>query len=348
MRNNIVRIAIIIILIFILLITYFSYYDYKPNIVEKSKIIKNQSINKELDKTVINLLIWNIGFGALGSEVDYFTAGGKMSVANSKEYVKKNLDGIVKLMRAKRIDFYLLQEVDILSKRSCYIDEYKFLMDVFKKSNSVFASNYIVKYIPYPFFNTLGKVTSGLVTLSKYNIDCAYRYTLPGNYIWPVRTVMPDRCILVTECNIKHTDKKLVLINIHNSAFDSNGKLRKQQIGFIKKYMLERYKQGNYIIVGGDWNFIFDKKPRAHVLKTDEFIPYEWKPADWKWAVDYKISTNRKLNAPYNKKLTRVKIIDGYLVSPNIDIVEVKGINHEFKFSDHNPVYMKVKLKGDV
>jgi endonuclease/exonuclease/phosphatase family metal-dependent hydrolase len=38
-------------------------------------------------------------------------------------------------------------------------------------------------------------------------------------------------------------------------------------------------------------------------------------------------------------------VIDYFFVSPNIEVEEVKGIDAQFKYSDHNPVRMKIRLK---
>ena len=46
----------------------------------------------------------------------------------------------------------------------------------------------------------------------------------------------------------------------------------------------------------------------------------------------------------YNPKETFITLIDYFLLSPNVKLKEVRGINQEFEFSDHQPVAMKVEL----
>ncbi|WDV47494.1 hypothetical protein PV797_07385 [Clostridiaceae bacterium M8S5] len=345
MRKSIINIFIIIGITLILLVSFFTYHDYTPNSVEKINIRSKTNMVKKIDKSVIDIMTWNIGFGVLNRDVDYFTAGGKIAIAKSKSDVYQNLEGILKIMNSKPVDFYVLQEVDIKSKRSKYINEYEYILNSFRESCSAYAINYKVKFVPYPIFNELGSVKSGLVTIGKYSFNSAYRYNLPGNYIWPVRTLMPDRCILVTDCDIEGKKEKLYIINIHNSAFDRNAKNRKKQIEYIKNFMLEKYREGNYVVVGGDWNLIFNRNTSTYRSNPSELIPYNWNPEGWKWAVDYKVPTNRKLRTAYDKKRTRVKVIDGFLVSPNINVIKVKGIDHEFRYSDHNPVLLRIELK---
>ena len=49
------------------------------------------------------------------------------------------------------------------------------------------------------------------------------------------------------------------------------------------------------------------------------------------------------LNVQKGKTFTT--LIDFYLVSPNVEILEVKTIDLDFKYSDHQPISLKVKLK---
>jgi hypothetical protein len=64
----------------------------------------------------------------------------------------------------------------------------------------------------------------------------------------------------------------------------------------------------------------------------------------WKFAFDPEVPTNRKLKSKYNPDKTYTTVIDYYLVSPNIEIVEVKGLDLKFQNSDHQPVKLKIKL----
>ena len=67
--------------------------------------------------------------------------------------------------------------------------------------------------------------------------------------------------------------------------------------------------------------------------------------AGWKWGVGTNAPTYRLLNAPYEEGITQVGIIDGFLVSPNLEITRVEVLDQNFLYSDHNPVMMTLKLK---
>ena len=45
------------------------------------------------------------------------------------------------------------------------------------------------------------------------------------------------------------------------------------------------------------------------------------------------------------EKDSQVYVIDGFIVSPNVQVEQVKVMNHDFRYTDHQPVRLKVKLK---
>ena len=49
---------------------------------------------------------------------------------------------------------------------------------------------------------------------------------------------------------------------------------------------------------------------------------------------------------PYDKNSsnTQYYIIDGFIVSNNIKINNVETIDHDFQYSDHNPVSLSIQL----
>ena len=65
------------------------------------------------------------------------------------------------------------------------------------------------------------------------------------------------------------------------------------------------------------------------------------------WIYDPTIPTNREVSTPYNPNTTYTTVIDFYLISPNVELVKVNGVPMGFEFSDHQPLYMKVKLRPE-
>ncbi len=337
-----------LIILFVLFVVYASVSDYKP---EPTELVYQSETPDTIDiHHNLSLMIWNIGYCGLSDDMDFFYDGGKQ-VRTSKENVYENFDFVKSTLKNNdSLDFILLQEVDLHSKRSYYINE----LDSFKLSlsefKSFFGKNYDVKFVPTPPTKPLGRVKSGLVSFSKFNPKSVTRYSFPGNYSWPVKLFMLDRCFLVKRYPTNN-QKELIVINTHNSAYD-DGSLKKQQMEYLKSFLLEEYDKGNYIIVGGDWNQNppdIDYSSLKEGSPTKRFvlnpIQQDYLPSDWTWIYYKETPTNRYLNAPFEKGKTITPIIDFYLMSPNIFSESVKTLNYDFKNTDHQPVICNVRLE---
>lgn len=311
-----------------------------------------------LQDSVMSFLIWNIGFGGLGEESDFFYDAGRTLYSGDKkirmplEWVDKNEAGIQQMIQSNPADFVLLQEVDRDSRRSYHHDQFADIRTSLKDYSAYFGLNYQVGRVPLPFFepwNVYGKVRSGIATYSRFASPEAVRLQLPGEYAWPTRIFQLDRCLLINRIPLLK-GKELVVINVHHSAYDKGGLLKQAQMAFTKALLETEYQKGNYVIAGGDWNqcppfFPFDSfMPGKNGPYTQLNIDPELLPADWKWMYDPRVPSNRKLADPYEKGETFVTLIDFFVVSPNIKTLKVKTIDTGFQFSDHQPVWMQVLL----
>lgn len=333
-----------VIYIFFMIIT-----DYKP----EEKISINVSNNRkkiiEIDNE-ISLTTFNVGYGTMDKNVDFFMDGGKMSRGISKEITLDNLHAIENILINLNSDILFLQEVDVNSTRSYKINQLEQFQDIFSDYSSNFAINYKVPFVPVPIDKPHGTVLAGITTFSKFNITSATRYDLPGKSSFFVQLADLDRCILVNRHPVDN-DKELVTINAHLSAYDKGGLIRQIQLDYIKILLEEESEKGNYVIIGGDWNqqipgtnaFDFPTtEPWPEWLKD---IPSDSTPEGYTWSYDASTPTNRTVSTPYIQGENFTSIIDGFLVSNNIEIVSTKATNTNFEYTDHNPVTLTFKLK---
>ena len=319
--------------------------------------LNDQSGVPLIDST-FSVLIWNVGYAGLGKETAFFFDQGKMLHAGDtptrtpKEFVEKNALGTKELIKEVDADFFLLQEVDVHSKRSYYINAYEEIASVLPDHSAYFGVNYKVKRVPIPIlqpFSVYGQVNSGLATYSKYAVKSAERFQLPGSFDWPNNIFQLDRCMLVQR--IDAFDKELVLINVHNSAYDKGGVMKAQQMEFIQSFCEEEYAKGNYVLLGGDWNqcppdFAFDQLASSNPFGYSQInIEEDFLPEGWKWCYDPTIPSNRKNRTAYIEGESFITVIDFYLASPNIELLEVQTIDTEFDYSDHQPVKASFRLR---
>lgn len=330
---------------FILFLAYATIDDYQPE--EVIDLHTDNQADVLPDTATFDLFSWNIGYAGLDASMDFFYDGGAQ-MRPTEEGVANNLTGIANtLLSYNNLDFILLQEVDRDSKRSYHMNEYAVIEQMFPGYYSSFGKNYDVAFVPIPLKEPMGKVLSGLMTLSKYAPSAVSRYGFPGNYSWPVRLFMLDRCFLVNRFPISN-GKELLVINTHNSAYD-DGSLRKHQMEYLQDMLLNEYKTGNYVIVGGDWNQTpngFVPELPGYLFDTINltFVEKDFPAADWAWAFDTQLPTNRRVDTPYNRATSLTTVIDCFLLSPNIRVDTVKTIHLGFQYSDHQPVLLKVAL----
>jgi exonuclease III len=338
-------ILILLVIVFIGIIVYAIFSDYRPK--EKELLFTSERVQALPDTSEFSILTWNIGYCGLDKDMDFFYDGGS-KVFTPKTECLVNLQKVEKFLKQNdSIDFVFVQEVDKKSKRSYYMNEYDSLCGIMKGFVPCFAKNYDVFFVPVPPASPMGKVLSGIGIFSKEMPSSSVRYSFPGKYGFPKQLFMLDRCFLVNSYPLSN-GKELLVINTHNEAFDP-GNIRKMQMEYLKEFLLEEYKKGNYIITGGDWNQSppgFEPGFSGYKINTLQMkMGQDYLPAEWRWIFDSKTPSNRSVVAAWDPASTTTTVIDFFLLSPNIEALTVKCIDLGFENSDHNPVITKVKLK---
>jgi endonuclease/exonuclease/phosphatase family metal-dependent hydrolase len=326
--------------------------DYKPE--EKEVISKSDNPSLLKDSLTLSFMTWNIGYAGLDKDMDFFNDGGT-KVITPKDKCLENISLIGDfLVRNDTVDFILIQEIDKDSKRSYRIDEFENISKRLPDYNPFYAMNYDVFFVPVPPTKPMGKVVAGIATYSKYTPESSTRYSLPGDFGFPMQLFYLDRCFMVNRYSIEN-GRELVLINTHNEAFDEDGNIRKAQMEMLREFVLNEYNSGNYVIAGGDWNqYPPNFKPafpgnKGFTGQIGNFnlrgIESDYMPEEWEWIFDPTAPSVRTVVAAYDPATTPTSVCDIFLISPNMESVSVKCHHLGFANSDHNPVVMEVKLK---
>ena len=328
------------------LLLFFTVTEYRPA-PEESLSVAGSGIELSEGET-ISLLSWNIGFGGLGDNADFFMDGGKSVQTADKNRVEKNLHGILATLQKKKPDILFLQEVDQNSDRTFHIDETKLFREAFPDYESSFAYNLKAFYIPYPI-PPLGSMGSGIMTLSKYSVTDAKRIQLPCPFKWPVSVFNLKRCLMIDR--VKAGDRELVLINLHLEAYD-DGEGKIAQANMLREIMEAEAAKGNYVIAGGDFNQTFSNvDTSAYEVPDGQWTPGTINISDytskWMYLMDGTVPSCRSLAVPYagaDKESFQYYCIDGFIVSDNIQLESFEVIDEDFRDSDHNPVCMTFRL----
>lgn len=353
--KRILKIALCVLLSFVIIVA--SYLGYV--IFSYDRIADNQQITPQKSgsngKLKINesytAVIQNLGFGAYTQDFTFFMDGGTQSWAESEESVKACINKGADKVSEFNPDFILFQEVDFDSTRSYHLNQREMLEKRFKDYSSAFAVNYHSAFLAYPFTQPHGASNSGILTLSKINITACERRSLPISESLS-KFLDLDRCYSVSRIPVEN-GKELVLYNVHLSAYGGSDEIRTAQMTMLFNDMKAEYEKGNYTVCGGDFNHDFtgDSTQKLNGGQTVDFgwaqpFPEKLLPECITRCVNYESlsPTCRNCDVPYKKGNFTI-IVDGFLVSKNVEAVKVQNIDTEFTYSDHNPVILEFKLK---
>lgn len=346
------KVILIIVLIIVLaaaaFVGFLTATEYRPSAIEKLSV-SNRGTGAA-DMKELTLLTWNIGYGSLGENADFFMDGGKQVSTATKEQVRGNMYAITKEIRRVNPDVIFLQEVDRNSQRSHFVDEGYFVENNTKNYCDTFATNYRCAFVPYPW-PPIGKVDGGIQTLSKLQIGSAERVALPCPFTWPGRVANLKRCITINKASVNGGSNNLSLVNLHLEAYD-DGSGKAAQTKLLKDYLNMEYESGNYVIAAGDFNQTFSSVDTSmypvskNLWQCGELDCTQF-GSDWQFEMDTTHPTCRSLDRPYagaDKNNFQYYMIDGFIVSKNVKVKKVETLDLGFAHSDHNPVLLTVEL----
>ncbi len=306
----------------------------------------------------VRVLSWNVGYGALGDNADFFMDGGTMVTTADEARVLDNVGAMIDAIAQLDPDIVLLQETDRSSSRSHRIDETELFAASRGDTVHTFANNFKAAFVPYPL-PPIGKVDSGLLTLSAYPIREATRVSLPCPFSWPVRTVNLKRCLSVSRIPVEDSGSELVLVNLHLEAYD-DGAGKAAQLRMLNEVLTREVEAGNYVVAGGDFNHT-----RADVIERWPLQEGVWAPGvisddelsdGLLMLMDAAVPTCRSLDRPYEGINEgeghdyvgdgfQYYVIDGFIVSSNVEVRTLRTVDLSFAATDHNPVLLELVLK---
>lgn len=196
----------------------------------------------------LKVMNWNIKFG--GARIDFFFDCFGDRVLMSSSEVTKNLENLARKIRQVDPDILFLQEVDVNSKRSAFVDQLQWILDHTELNYAVYASQWRADFIPS---DGLGAMDDGNAILSRWPLSDARRIALPlrsdqdslTRYFYLRRNVLRARMQL--------GDTKVGLVAVHADAYGNDGtKLR--HIERFEQELDDMDDAGFVVIAGGDLN----------------------------------------------------------------------------------------------
>ncbi len=217
---------------------------------QSSAIVDNVYQGQEGEMKVVS---WNIRFGS--GRFPFFGDSCGEGVVADTETINSTMEKIADSLNRIDADIVLLQEVDISSKRSGYMNQIQYLLDNTYLNYGVYASVWKSDYVPT---DGLGRVDMGNAILSKYELTDAKRIPLQlrTDQSSLVRYFYLRRNILqVTVPAFSMVQKKFHAVNIHATAFATDD-TKQQHINKFADILNEINLNNEYFVGGGDLNSI--------------------------------------------------------------------------------------------
>jgi endonuclease/exonuclease/phosphatase family metal-dependent hydrolase len=210
---------------------------------------KSEKVAPPLPDSTIKVMTWNIRFG-IGRQSWFGDACGNNTVFTKGEVIP-GLDKIVARINEVKPDILFLQECDVKSNRTAYLDELQYILDRTYFNYAAYVSEWKSEYIPS---DGLGRMDMGLVILSPWPITDAKRINLAtrGDQAGIVNYFYLHSCIITGSIKIPGF-KEVPLLNMHASAFATDDTKKKHYEEF--KTELDKLEAaGKYFVAGGDFN----------------------------------------------------------------------------------------------
>ena len=146
-----------------------------------------------------------------------------------------------------------------------------------------------------------------------------------------------------------------MLYDLHLSAYSSDGTIADEQLELLLADMQAEYEAGNYVVGGGDFNkdLLPGGSTQYFGVDTGDYTWAQPIRTDLIEATDIRliapvdpedpVASCRNADGPYAEGQLRLTV-DGFLVSPNVEVVESEVLDFGFENSDHNPVRTTFRL----
>jgi endonuclease/exonuclease/phosphatase family metal-dependent hydrolase len=220
--------------------------------VEEAEYLeKTQKSEAPVPDSSIVIMTWNIRYGF--GRGPWFGDACGYKVIYTKEEVINNLQLIAQKIKLVNPDILLLQEAEINSARSGYVNEVKWLLENTDLNYAAYGLQWKAQFVPS---DGLGRIEESNAILSRWKMKDAKRFQLDlrkdqGSL---VRYFYERYCMVEASVEIPGF-KDLAVVNIHAAAFATDDTKHLNLIEF--KDELDNLAQaGKVFVAGGDLNTV--------------------------------------------------------------------------------------------
>ena len=215
----------------------------------------NSQSDATYDSGDVKVVTWNIRFGI--ARFSFFGDSCGDDVILDDDTIEKNMEAIADALNAMDADIVLLQEVDVSSKRTGYMDQVQYLLDYTNLNYGCYASMWKADFIAS---DGIGRIDAGNAILSKYKLTDAERIQLRlrtdqdelTEYFYLRRNIVKAKIPALTQGT-----QDFYAVDIHATAFATDDTKQKH----IDKYVetlaeIHAGGDGDLFVTGGDLNSV--------------------------------------------------------------------------------------------
>jgi len=315
------------------------------------------------DPGQLRVMTYNVKFG--GGRIDFFFDCYEDEAHMTRAEVLGNMEALAAYIRYVDPDVLLLQEIEVESKRSAYVNQVQYLLEHTDLNHGAYASAWKADFVAS---GGIGRINMGNAILSKYPFEEATRLALPliSEQAGYVQYFYLHRNILRTRIAVPGTDGVWVL-NTHTAAFAHDG-TKKRQIDIIAAEAERLDATGDRLVLGGDFNALPPGSAQVKdfpdsVCQDEQFKADDYSAeTDWMTGLyeafspaiplaDYQadnapfFSHTTDKNGFWNRKLDYLFTNGTFVPGSGITHQGLEGRYPTMPLSDHAPVSVRLELR---
>lgn len=284
----------------------------------------------------LRVLSWNLGYAGLGAGSDFMADGGKMLRPPSRAAVRANLAAIQQTLRASEADAYLFQETARAGFLTRGIDVLGGVRAALAQSRGLFSTDIRTRLLPRPLSLQHGPASFIAVAAEPTRVR-----DIPDETSGILGFVKRNYHVQTTRLDV--SGRPWTLINTHLAAFDDGAITRRAQIEAVLTIASAEYAEGRAVVIGGDFNMVLAETAFAHTTEPKYLFwvhpfPRDALPEGWRIAADAATPSVRTNERPFVAGENYTAVIDGFIVSPNVEALSVRTRDLGFAHTDHQPV----------
>ncbi|MBF5041532.1 hypothetical protein FGE12_03975 [Aggregicoccus sp. 17bor-14] len=193
----------------------------------------------------LKVMTWNIKYGA--GRIDFWFDFWGDRVEMTRGEVEENLARAYALINEVRPDVLLVQEIEVNSRRSAYVDMVRGLLEHTHLNSAAYVATWDSRYIPS---EGVGRMNLGNAILSTYPIVFAERIPQEDRSDQDplTRTFYIHRA--VARAVLQVGERQVAALTVHTEAYDTDGTKQKH----LKQIATLLQEEKLPFVIGGDFN----------------------------------------------------------------------------------------------